>query len=104
MTKYEIVKALAECKPSDVDFLSIVYHNPCDNQGDVIRYSFVYDKFSSNSNINELVKVLLSVYKLRKYVVYVSVVSKTFNAYYDSLDDFYKIYSLSDFIILSTKK
>lgn len=104
MTKYEIIRALAKCKLSDVAFLSVVYHNPCDNQGDTIHYEFVYDSLYSAVTIDEknkaeLLKVLQSIYKMRRYIMYIAVSCKGFDGkFYDNRNQFYNLNSISEFI------
>jgi hypothetical protein len=108
MTKYEIIKALAKCKPSEVYFLSVVYHNTCDCDKDTIHYEFVYDSHSSVATEkakDELLKVIQSVYKMRKYVVYIACSCNQFQGkFFDVHNRFYIMNSISDFIRFSTKK
>lgn len=106
MTKYEIVKALSKCKLSDVEFLSVVYHNPCDNQGDIIHYEFEYDSLygrcPSEKNKFELLKVLQSIYKMRGYITYIACSCKSFDGkFYDNGNQFYILNSISEFIEFS---
>lgn len=108
MTKFEIIKALSKCRPSDVYFLSVVYHNDCDCDGDTIHYEFVYDSHLpvvTDKVKNELLKVIQSVYKMRKYVMYIACSCNQFQGrFYDITNRFYPMTSISDFIRFSTKK
>lgn len=71
MTKNEIIRELAKCNPQNIKRLSIIYHNDSAN----VRYIYDYEftSFSTLESRRELAKVLLSLYKLRRYVVYLDV-------------------------------
>lgn len=101
MTKNEIIRELCNSNARCIESLFIIYHNRV--SGD--RYVFDY-KRSFNSSLDscrELARVLLSLYKLRKYVVGINVVYfcedfvdgpvhrawSSFN-YVDSVSDFIK--------------
>lgn len=102
MTKNEIIRELSECNLSHVRTLFVVYHNPIAH----VRYSFSYGNDPSLglaplSVRRELTKVVLSAYKLRKYIKVISV------AYFSSANGescirFYSDYrfvpTISDFI------
>lgn len=72
MTKNEIIRELCNCNARCIESLSIIYHNR------VSGYTYIFDyKRSCNSSLDslrELAKVLLSLYKLRKYVFVINVV------------------------------
>lgn len=72
MTKNEIIRELTNCNARCIESLSIIYHNRV--SGD--RYVFCYKRsFDSSLDLfRELAKVLLSLYKLRKYVIAINVV------------------------------
>lgn len=101
MTKNEIIRELCNCNARCIESLSIIYHN-C-KTGD--RYVFTYRRScdSSLDSCREFARVLLSLYKLRKYVIAINVV-------YSSCLDFLDgpvcrswvscnyVHSISDFI------
>lgn len=72
MTKNEIIRELCNSNARCIESLSIIYHNRV--SGD--RYVFDYKRSfnSSFDSCRELARVLLSLYKLRKYVVAINVV------------------------------
>lgn len=66
MTKNEIIRELIKRNPEDIKSLSIIYHNRCA----CVEYVYEYE-FTSHLSLEvrrELVKVLLSLYRLRNYV------------------------------------
>lgn len=71
MTKNEIIRELTKCNPQNIKRLSVIYHNSAAN----VRYIYDYEftSFSTLESKQELVSVLLSLYKLRRYVVYLDV-------------------------------
>lgn len=71
MTKNEIIRDLAKCNPQSIKSLSIIYHNSSAN----VRYVYDYEftSFFTCESRRELAKVLLSLYKLRGYIVYLDV-------------------------------
>lgn len=75
MTKNEIIRELSKCDLSCVRTLFVVYHNPVTH----VRYSFSYEYDHSLalpplSVRREMARVVLSAYKLRKYIKVISVV------------------------------
>lgn len=99
MTKNEIIRELSKCNPSRVRSLFVVYHNPRTDTKYVFSYDWV--PFPSLSVRRELAKVVLSVYKLRKYIRLISV------RYFSSADgecvdrfysSDYNVLTISDFI------
>ena len=102
MTKNEIIKELSKCNLSRVRSLFVVYNNPITH----VRYSFSYVNdpslgFVPLSVRRELAKVVLSAYKLRKYIKFISV------AYFSSANgesciryysDYFFAPTISDFI------
>lgn len=100
MTKNEIIRELTKCNPQDIERLRIVYHN---RETDV-KYVYVYE-FTSYLSLDarrEFARVLLSLYKLRKYVISVFVTYFP-TADVDYLDRYYDscrlyVHSVSDFI------
>lgn len=102
MTKNEIIRELSKFNPRLIGSLFIVYHNKQAN----VRYTFTYEDtlshISTQEEVRELARVLLSLYKLRRYVECVRVVylirtseSAWLERYYDSSN---YVYSISDFI------
>lgn len=102
MTKNEIIRELSKCNPCRVRSLFVVYHNPSSS----VKYCFTYDNdpFSGVPPLTacrELAKVILSVYKLRRYIkaIHVSYFSSSDGEYIiRSFDSDYYVYSISDFI------
>ena len=112
MTKNEIIRELSKFNPSLIGRLFIVYHNRSSN----VRYTFTYaDTFSHISThgeakelvrheeVKELARVLLSLYKLRRYVECIRVVywvrtseNDWLERHYDSCPNY--VYTISDFI------
>ena len=100
MTKNEIIRELAQSNPNSISCLCIVYHNP------VARVDYVYSYNNSfldtSESRNELLSVILSLYRLRKYIVCIRVVyykptlvPNFVNRFFDSVN---YVYSVSDFI------
>ena len=71
MTKNEIIRELAKISPRLIKRLSIVYHN----RGADVKYFFCYEytTHASHELIRELARVVLSLWKLRKFVVAINV-------------------------------
>lgn len=100
MTKIEIIRELRRCNPENIKSFSVVFHNRVSR----VRYFYDY-QFTSHLSLDsrrELAKVLLSLYKLRDYVDFISV--EYFPVGYDD-DKIYRyfsnldyVYSISDFI------
>ena len=99
MTKNEIIRELMKCTPQDIKSLYLVYHNRTTN------YKYVYSYQSllcfTDESLRELARVLLSLYKLRKYIERIQV------TYFSSSDSEYLctrsydvnfVQSISDFI------
>lgn len=100
MTKNEIIRELAKSNPNSISYLCVIYHNP------KARVDYVYsynNSFLDTAELRkELARVILSLYRLRKYVVSIRVVyyrptpdSDFVNRFFDS---FNYVYSVSDFI------
>lgn len=105
MTKNGVIRELASCQLCDVARLCVVYHN----QSPSLVYSFAYDRTcsSSLSARQELARVLLSIYKLRRFVTDIHAVYSVRNSDGDVLyrDVCFRsdnclqyVYSVSDFI------
>lgn len=102
MTKNEIIRELTKCNPQSIQRLSIIYHNDSAN----VRYIYEFSSLCSCSTRQELARVLLSLYRLRRYVVYLDVsylsadgiVVRTFRnfSYVSSVSDFIKYDKLSN--------
>lgn len=97
MTKNEIIRELSKCKFSRVRTLFVVYYNPVTHS----RYSFSYENYPSFglaplSVRRELAKVVLSAYKLRKYIKVISV------SYFSSANGESCIRYYSDYCIVPT--
>lgn len=69
MTKNEIIRELTKCNPQSIQRLSIIYHNDSAN----VRYIYEFTSRNASSSKQELAQVLFSLYKLRRYVVYLDV-------------------------------
>lgn len=67
MTKNEIIRELLKIKPSLIKRLAIIYHN----RGANVKYIFSYEytTFGSDESRRELSRVILSLWKLRRFVV-----------------------------------
>ena len=97
MTKNEIIRELSKCNPQLIRRLSIIYHNSVANVRYVYDYEFM--ALSSSESRRELAKVLLSLYKLRKYVVYLDVCYfAQEGTIVRNFRDFRYVSSISDFI------
>lgn len=71
MTKIEIIRELRRCNPENIRSMCVFYYN----RDARVRYAYDYE-FTSHLSVEkriELTKVLLSLYKLRDYVVAISV-------------------------------
>lgn len=71
MTKNEIVRELRKCNPQNIKSLYVVYHN-C-SAGVRYCYSYEFTSHASHEILRELACVVLSLWKLRKYVETISV-------------------------------
>lgn len=69
MTKNEIIRELTQCNPQSIQRLSIIYHNDSAN----VRYIYEFSSLCDCSSKQELARVLFSLYRLRRYVVYLDV-------------------------------
>lgn len=69
MTKDEIIRELTKCNPQSIQRLSIIYHNDSAN----VRYIYEFSSLCDCSSKQELARVLFSLYRLRRYVVYLDV-------------------------------
>lgn len=102
MTKNEIVRELSKCSPCRIRSLFVVYHNPSSS----VKYCFTYDNdpFFGVPPLNacrELVDVILSAYKLRRYIkaIHVSYFSSSDGeCIIRSFDSDRYVYTISDFI------
>ena len=102
MTKNEIIRELSKFNPSLIGRLFIAYHNKKSN----IRYTFTYEDtlshISTQAERKELVRVLLSLYKLRHHIECLRVVYLVRTSEGDWLERYYEsskyVYSISDFI------
>lgn len=103
MTKNEIIRELTESNLTAICRLFIVYHNKDAN----VTYTFAYEDTLSHGATyeqrKELARVILSLYRLRRYVQCLRVVYWIYNSdndlverYYDSCSRY--VYSVSDFI------
>lgn len=102
MTKNEIIRELSKFNPRLIGRLFIAYHNKKSN----IRYTFTYEDtfshISTHEEVKELARVLLSLYKLRRYIECIRVVywvrtseSEWLERYYESSN---YVCSIFDFI------
>ena len=107
MTKNEIIRELSKCESRYVRRLTIVYHNLSSN----VVYTFGYENSpcyrASDAECEELVRVLMSLYKMRKYIVDIYATYYTRNSdgyfikrveHYTSADCLQYVFSISDFI------
>lgn len=99
MTKVEIIRELTKCNPQNIKSLSIIYHN----RGVNVRYPYIYEfSHSSLEARRELAMVLLSLYKLRRYVEGVKVVYFPFDDYDECVTRYFcdtrYVDSISDFV------
>lgn len=103
MTKNEIIRELAQSNLNTIGRLFIVYHNNETN----VTYTFAYEDTLSHGATyeqrKELARVVLSLYRLRRFVQCLRVVYWIRNSdcdwverYYDSCAHY--VYSISDFI------
>lgn len=69
--KYDIIRELRRCNPDNIKSLNIIYYNSAAR----VRYCYSYEYTShvSTEVLRELARVLLSLWKLRKYVDFISV-------------------------------
>lgn len=101
MTKNEIIRELVKINPRFIKSLGIIYHN----RGADVKHIFIYEYTThvSHERLRELACVVLSLWKLRKFVVDFCVeyfpfeddgecVSRSFHAsqYVTSVSDFIK--------------
>lgn len=101
MTKNEIIRELRNCRVDFIERLFIVYHNgstPCKY---VFEYENTLNNISTYDERRELARVLLSIYRLRRYVdhlhlVYSDCNGNAFEHIYDSVGHY--VFSVSDFI------
>ena len=102
MTKNEIIRELSKCNPCRIRSLFVVYYNPTTR----VMYSFSYENDPSLGLVplaiqRELAKVVLSAYRLRKYIKVISV-AYFFSASGESCirhhSDYCLVPSISDFI------
>lgn len=66
MTKNEIIRELSKCNPKFIKSLDVIYHNRLAKVNYV--FSYEYTTHVSHELLRELARVVLSLYKLRKYV------------------------------------
>lgn len=103
MTKNEIIRELTKSNLSAIGRLFIVYHNKDSN----VTYTFAYEDTltygATYEQRRELARVILSLYRLRRYVQFLRVVywirdsdKNWVERYYDSCSHY--VYSISDFI------
>lgn len=71
MTKNEIIRELSKINPRSIKRLAIIYHN----RGADVKYVFAYEytTHASHELLLELARVVLSLWKLRKFVVSINV-------------------------------
>ena len=104
MTKYEIIKALSKSALYDVRYLHLIYHNECDNEGDTTEYVFSYNRKTAKTT-RELLAVLMSIYKLRKYVRFINASfvcdGKLLTVKYSDAYAVYQAVDIADFISLT---
>lgn len=69
--KYDIIRELRRCNPENIKSLNIIYYNSASN----VRYCFHYEYTShvAKETLREFTRVLLSLWKLRNYVKFISV-------------------------------
>lgn len=101
MTKNEIIRELVKCKPCNIQTLAIIYHNK--RLGIKYPYVYEYTLHVSHESLRELARVVLSLWKLRKYVDSIAVTyfplcddGKPIYRSYDSCNGF--VYGISEFI------
>lgn len=101
MTKVEIIRELTRSNPKFIKSLDVIYHNRRAN----VKYVYTYE-FISHLSLDarrELAMVLLSLYKLRKYVECIRVVYFPFDDDNEECitkyaSDIYYSSSISDFV------
>ena len=102
MTKNEIIRELSKFNPSLIGRLFIVYHNKKTNTRYTFTYEDTFSHISTHDEVRELARVLLSLYKLRRYVECIRVVYCVRTSESDWLERYYEssnyVYSVSDFI------
>lgn len=104
MTKNEIIRELTKINPSLIKRLAIVYHN----RGVDVKYVFSYEytTHASHELLRELARVVLSLWKLRIFVVSINVEYFPFDDYskdygkciFRSFHSSKHVLSISDFI------
>lgn len=104
MTKNEIIRELAKINPSLIKRLAIIYHN----RGVDVKYIFCYEynAHAPHELLRELARVVLSLWKLRKFVVSIDVEYFPFDDYskdygkciFRSFHSSQYVLSVSDFI------
>lgn len=102
MTKNEIIRELTKCNPRLIGRLFISYHDKKTNTEYKFTYEDTLSHISSQGETRELVRVLSSLYKLRRYVECIRVVYWVRISESDWLERYYGlsnyVYSVSDFI------
>lgn len=104
MTKNEIIRELTKINPSFIKRLAIIYHN----RGVDVKYVFTYEytTHASHELLRELARVVLSLWKLRRFVVSINVEYFPFDDYskdygkcvFRSFQSSQYVLSVSDFI------
>ena len=104
MTKNEIIRELTRINPSLIKRLAIIYHN----RGVDVKYvfSYGYTTHASHELLRELARVVLSLWKLRRFVISISVEYFPFDDYaedygkcvFRSFKSSQYVLSVSDFI------
>lgn len=79
MTKNEIIRELLKINPALIRRLDIIYHNRCAEVKYVFSYKFT--TFGSDESLRELSRVILSLWKLRRFVVGIGVEYFPFDDY-----------------------
>lgn len=79
MTKSEIIRELSKINPCFIRRLDIIYHNRCANVKYV--FSYKYAAFGSDESLRELARVILSLWKLRRFIVSLGVEYFPFDDY-----------------------
>lgn len=99
MTKKQIVTLLSSLTPSQVKDLHVVYHNTHGS------FSSLYDYRTESSAPNDLLRVILTAYKLRACIKYVRIVyvdSTNMMHFEEFVDDRFKsCYNLCDFLLIN---
>lgn len=102
MTKNAIIRELSKFNPRLIGRLFVSYHNKKTNT----RYTFAYvdtlSHISTQDEVRELARVLLSLYKLRRHIECIHVVYWVRTSESDWLKRYYEssnyVHSISDFI------